>query len=53
MNQKPPDSDNVSGADAAAQCGFNDYSYFIRAFRSYMGITPKQYQMRGLSRRVV
>lgn len=27
-------------------CGFDDLSYFIKAFRSCMGITPHQYQKR-------
>lgn len=26
------------------ECGFNDSSYFVKAFKKYMGMTPKQYQ---------
>lgn len=26
------------------ECGFNDSSYFIKAFKKYKGMTPKQYQ---------
>ena len=26
------------------ECGFNDSSYFVKAFKKYKGITPKQYQ---------
>ncbi len=35
---------NVSVTDVAYACGFNDLSYFIRIFKKYKGITPKQYQ---------
>ena len=26
------------------ECGFNDSSYFVKAFKKYKGMTPKQYQ---------
>ncbi len=26
------------------ECGFNDSSYFVKAFKKYMGMTPKQYR---------
>lgn len=29
--------------DAALNCGFNDVGYFIKIFKKYMGVTPKQY----------
>lgn len=29
--------------ETAFACGFNDLSYFIRTFKKYKGITPKQY----------
>lgn len=29
--------------EVALNCGFNDISYFIKIFKKYMGITPKQY----------
>ncbi len=29
--------------EVALNCGFNDISYFIKTFRKYKGITPKQY----------
>ncbi len=32
--------------DVAYQCGFNDSSYFVKTFRKYMGVTPKQYALR-------
>ncbi len=31
--------------DIAFRCGFNDFSYFIKTFKKYKGITPKKYQM--------
>ncbi len=36
----------VSGSsitETAFNCGFNDISYFIKAFKKYRGITPKQF----------
>ncbi len=34
---------DISLKEAAISCGFNDESYFIRIFRKYKGITPKQF----------
>lgn len=34
----------VSVTEAAYQCGFNDSSYFVKIFKKFKGITPKQYQ---------
>ena len=31
-------------AQIAAQCGFDDYNYFIRIFRKKQGVTPKKYR---------
>ncbi len=31
-------------AQIASQCGFDDYNYFIRAFRKTNGITPRKYR---------
>ena len=31
-------------ADIAYECGFNDFSYFIKIFRRYKGITPLKYR---------
>lgn len=39
----------VSITDAAYQCGFNDSSYFVKIFKKYKGITPKQYQKQYVS----
>ncbi len=33
-------------ADIAAQCGFQDASYFTRTFRAYQGCTPAEYRAR-------
>lgn len=34
----------VSLLDVAMQCGFSDQSHFTNFFKSFIGITPKQYQ---------
>ncbi|MDF2541373.1 MAG: transcriptional regulator, AraC family [Herbinix sp.] len=35
-----------SMTEVALNCGFNDISYFIKTFRKYKGVTPKQYLRR-------
>lgn len=35
-----------SVTDIAYRCGFNDSSYFVRTFKKYKGLTPKQYDIR-------
>ncbi|MGG7144698.1 AraC family transcriptional regulator [Clostridium nigeriense] len=35
---------NLSVTDIAFSCGFNDLSYFIKAFKKIKGITPKKYR---------
>ncbi len=35
---------SVSLAEAAAQCGFEDQSYFTKVFRKITGMSPKQYR---------
>lgn len=34
----------ISITDVALNCGFNDISYFIKAFHKAKGLTPKQYK---------
>lgn len=34
-----------SATEVALACGFNDISYFVKTFKKYKGITPKQYQL--------
>lgn len=34
----------------AQRCGYNNTAYFIRTFKSAMGITPQQYRYRQSSR---
>lgn len=34
---------NTTIIEAALNCGYNDISYFIKTFRKYKGLTPKQY----------
>lgn len=34
----------VSIVTIAAECGFSDYNYFIRAFKKQMGVTPLQFR---------
>ena len=36
--------------EVALKCGFNDVSYFIKTFKKYKGLTPKQYLKASLSR---
>ena len=36
-------AEGISVTEAAYQCGFNDSSYFVRAFRKYRNVTPRQY----------
>ena len=31
-------------SDIAYDCGFNDFSYFIKTFRRYKGMTPLKYR---------
>ena len=33
----------ISVAEAGHACGFHDASYFVKMFRKYKGVTPKQY----------
>lgn len=35
--------------EVALNCGFNDVSYFIKTFKKYKGLTPKQYLKASLS----
>lgn len=37
----------VNVTEAAFACGFNDISYFIRTFKKYIGMTPKQYCLKN------
>lgn len=36
----------ANATEVAYECGFNDLSYFIRVFKRYAGVTPKQYAKR-------
>lgn len=42
-------TESLSVTDVSYKCGFNDSSYFVRAFKKYRGITPKQYLKRMYS----
>lgn len=37
-------SSDLTVAEVAYQCGFNDSSFFIKQFRRYKGTTPRQYR---------
>lgn len=34
---------NLSIAEIASEAGFNDYCYFSRSFKKYIGVTPAKY----------
>lgn len=36
---------NYSVTNVCLGCGFNDLSYFVKTFKRYKGITPKQYKL--------
>ena len=42
--------EGISIADAAAQCGFEDQSYFSRVFKKQTGISPKKYRDHALAK---
>ncbi len=37
-------STDLSITGVGMECGFNDGSYFVKAFKKYKGVTPKQYR---------
>ena len=37
------ESSGKSIAEIAAECGFNDYTYFLKVFKKYLGKTPTEY----------
>ena len=39
-------NDGFDVKDTCEKCGFNDYSHFIRTFKSIVGVPPKQYLKR-------
>ncbi len=41
-------STDLSVTAVGMECGFNDGSYFVKAFKKYMGLTPRQYQRANL-----
>ena len=41
--------DDLSVVDVALHSGFNDISHFHRCFKSYFGLTPRQYRLRGVN----
>ena len=40
--------DQVSVKTASALCGFEDYSYFLRTFKKYTGLTPKDFRKKHM-----
>ncbi|MBQ8111323.1 MAG: helix-turn-helix transcriptional regulator [Clostridia bacterium] len=40
-------SGDMTVAEIAQHCGYNDSSFFIKQFRKYKGLTPKQYRLIG------
>jgi AraC-like DNA-binding protein len=39
---------NMSVTEVGLECGFNDTGHFVKTFKKYKGITPKQFQKRFL-----
>lgn len=37
---------DLSVLEIAMECGFNDYSYFIKTFKKLKSVTPKQYRIK-------
>ncbi len=37
-------SDSLSLSEISEKCGYNDYVYFSRTFRSFTGLSPRQYK---------
>lgn len=42
--------EHISVKDAAERCGFENYTYFFRVFKKYMGSTPMQYSNQGVQK---
>lgn len=40
-------SEGASATDAASACGFSDTSYFTKAFKATLGVTPSEYKRQG------
>jgi AraC-like DNA-binding protein len=38
-------SSDMTVAEIAQHCGYNDSSFFIKQFRKYKGTTPRKYRM--------
>lgn len=41
-------TDGRTVTDVCMHCGFNDLSYFVKTFKKYKGITPKQYKIENM-----
>lgn len=39
---------DLSVTEIGLECGFNDTCHFVKTFKKYKGVTPKQYQKRNL-----
>lgn len=46
-SKKLLEATELTAMEVAEVCGFQNYSYFIRTFKRYYEITPKQYQMQS------
>lgn len=42
-------SSSLTVTEAAYRCGFNDSSYFVKVFKKYKGMTPRQYRSANAS----
>ncbi len=46
-------SDGRKISEVAEACGYSDYNYFLKIFRKYCGLTPKEYQKKQMGQNIL